>query len=124
MLAWGDAPGNIKSYALVCEDPDAPMGTFIHWVIYNIPASERGLAENIPTIDSLKNGTHQGKNGTNKIGYFGPCPPPGKLHHYHFKLFGLDQKLNLTGDITRDILISAIQGHIIAEGELVGTYMR
>jgi Raf kinase inhibitor-like YbhB/YbcL family protein len=123
-LAWSWSAGDTKSYALICEDPDAPMGTFIHWVIYNIPPSERGLPENIPTKDSLPNGTRQGKNGANKTGYTGPCPPPGKVHHYHFKLYGLDEKLNLTGVVTKQEVMNTMNGHIVAMGELVGTYQR
>ncbi len=123
-LAWGAPPSGTQSFALVCEDPDAPSGLFVHWVLYNIPSTERGLAENIPTKDSLTNGTHQGKNGANKTGYTGPCPPPGKPHRYYFKVFALDEKLTLTGDVDHDKLMSAIQGHVLGEGEVMGTYQR
>jgi len=123
-LAWTGVTAKIKSLALVCEDPDAPNGTFVHWVIYNISPTEQGLAGSFPTIDPLPNGVRQGKNGADKVGYMGPCPPAGKIHHYHFTLYGLNEKLSLTGEVDRDRLISIINGHIIAEGELIGTYIR
>src|SRR5579871_1978543 len=116
-LSWSAPPKGTQSFALVCEDPDAPHGTFIHWVMYNIPAGEHGLAENIQKTNALPNGTRQGKNGAGQMGYTGPCPPPGKLHHYHFKLFALDTKCNIPGDPDRDQLMSAIQGHILGQGE-------
>jgi Raf kinase inhibitor-like YbhB/YbcL family protein len=122
-LTWSAAPG-AKSYALVCEDPDAPHGTFIHWVIYNIPPSEKGLAENIPQLATLPNGMKQGMNGANKVGYMGPCPPTGKPHRYYFRLYAVGETLNLSGDVTRDLLMAAIQGHIVGMGELMGTYQR
>ncbi len=123
-LAWSGAPEGTKSFALLCEDPDAPHGTYYHWVIYNIPASERGLAENIVRKDPLPNGTRQGVNSAQQLGYSGPCPPPGKAHHYHFRLFALDTQLNIPGEVTHERLESAMQGHIVAEGEIVGLYQR
>jgi len=97
---------------------------FVHWVMYNIPAAERGLAENITKQDPLPNGARQGINGAKQMGYTGPCPPPGKPHHYHFRLFALDAMVNIPGDVTRDKLMSAIQPHILAQGEIVGLYQR
>ncbi|HWF43135.1 MAG TPA: YbhB/YbcL family Raf kinase inhibitor-like protein [Candidatus Kapabacteria bacterium] len=123
-ISWSDVPNGTKSFALVLEDPDAPSGTFIHWVIWNIPASEKGLAENIPQQDSLPNGARQGTNGGNKIGYSGPCPPAGNAHRYYFRLYALDTNLDLPGNTTRDKLMSAIEGHILGEGELMGRYQR
>jgi Raf kinase inhibitor-like YbhB/YbcL family protein len=123
-LAWSQGPEGTKTYALVCEDPDAPSGMFVHWVMYNIPASERGLAENIAKTDPLPNGTRQGKNGAAETGYTGPCPPPGKPHRYFFRVFALDTDVNISGDVTRDVLMGAIQPHIIAEGSVMGTYQR
>jgi Raf kinase inhibitor-like YbhB/YbcL family protein len=120
-ISWSDA-ANAKSYAMVVEDPDAPSGMFVHWVIYNIPASEDGLAENIPaTSETLPNGTTQGKNGANKTGYTGPCPPNG-THRYFFKVFALDTKLTPSSDMNHDKLLAAIQGHVVSEGQLLGTY--
>jgi Raf kinase inhibitor-like YbhB/YbcL family protein len=123
-LAWSVGPEGTKSYALVCEDPDAPSGMFVHWVMYNIPASERGLPENVQKSDPLPNGARQGKNGARQTGYTGPCPPPGKPHRYLFRVFALDTEVNLTGDVDHDALLSAIQSHILAEGSLMGTYQR
>jgi Raf kinase inhibitor-like YbhB/YbcL family protein len=123
-LSWTDVPHGTKTFALVCEDPDAPNGTFIHWVIWNIPSTENGLAESIPQHDSLPNGARQGINGAKKVGYMGPCPPPGNAHRYYFRLFALDKKLDLSGEVTRDKLMSAIHGHVLGEGEIMGTYQR
>ena len=121
-LSWTDIPQGTQSFALVCEDPDAPGGTFIHWVIWNIPATEKGLAEHIPTSDSLPNGVRQGINSGKKIGYMGPCPPAGNAHRYYFRLYALDTKLDLSGEVTRDKLISAVHDHVLGEGEIMGTY--
>jgi Raf kinase inhibitor-like YbhB/YbcL family protein len=124
VLAWSGAPDGAKSFALLLEDPDAPHGTFIHWVIYNIPATERGLAENFPKRDKLPNGTRQGVNSAQQMGYMGPCPPAGKAHRYYFKLYALDAQINIPGEATRDQLVNAMQGHILAEGQIMGTYQR
>jgi Raf kinase inhibitor-like YbhB/YbcL family protein len=123
-LAWTGAPADAQSFALLCEDPDAPGGTYIHWVIYNIPATERGLAENFPKRDKLPNGTRQGVNDFKQMGYGGPCPPPGKAHRYYFKLYALDAMINIPGEATRDQLLNAMHGHILAEGETMGTYAK
>ncbi len=121
-LAWSSAPEETKSFALLLEDPDAPRGPYIHWVIYNIPAGEHGLAENIAKRDPLPNGTRQGINSAGQLGYSGPCPPPGKAHRYYFRLYALDTEINIPGEATRDKLESAMQGHILAEGEIMGTF--
>jgi Raf kinase inhibitor-like YbhB/YbcL family protein len=123
-LAWSGTPEGTQCFALLCEDPDAPGGTYIHWVIYNIPATERGLAENFPKRDKLPNGTRQGTNDFKQMGYGGPCPPPGKAHRYYFKLYALDAMINIPGEATRDLLQNAMHGHILAEGETMGTYAK
>lgn len=123
-LAWSSAPKETKSFALIVEDPDAPHGTFYHWIMYNIPASERGLDENIAKRDTLPNGTRQGTNSFQQMGYGGPCPPPGNAHRYYFKLYALDTQINIPGEATRDQVVSAMQGHILAEREIMGTYQR
>jgi Raf kinase inhibitor-like YbhB/YbcL family protein len=123
-LTWTGAPAEAQSFALLCEDPDAPGGTYIHWVIYNIPATERGLPENFPKRDKLPNGTRQGVNDFKQMGYGGPCPPPGKAHRYYFKLYALDAQINIPGEATRDQLLNAMHGHILAEGETMGTYQK
>ncbi len=121
-LSWSGAPKEAKSFALLLEDPDAPSGTFYHWVIYNIPASEHGLAENIARRDPLPNGARQGTNSAQQLGYMGPCPPAGKAHRYYFKLYALDTEINIPGEATHERLVSALQGHILAEGEMIGTF--
>jgi Raf kinase inhibitor-like YbhB/YbcL family protein len=122
-ISWSGA-SNAKSYAMVVEDPDAPSGMFVHWVIYNIPASEHRLAENIPAAsETLPNGTTQGKNGANKTGYTGPCPPNG-THRYFFKVYALDTTLSPSGDMNHDKLVAAIQEHVMGEGQLMGTFAR
>ena len=123
-LSWSGAPGTTGSFALILEDPDAPRGTFIHWVAYNLPSSMTGLRESAPKSATLADGGMQGVNGLGQIGYYGPCPPPGKVHHYHFRLFALDSTLSLAPGADASALESAMKGHVIASGELVGTYSR
>lgn len=105
------------------DDPDAPFGTFVHWVIYNIPASSRGLPEAIPAGAKLADGTQQGNNGAGGTGYTGPCPPSG-THRYFFKLYVLDAALSLSSGAGKDELLKAMQGHILAQGELMGTFSK
>jgi Raf kinase inhibitor-like YbhB/YbcL family protein len=109
---------------LLCEDPDAPRGTFVHWVAANLPADSRELSEGVPQQASLPNGTVQGVNGFGKVGFRGPAPPPGKPHHYHFKLFALDSPLEVKSGLKAEDLKSAMHGHVLAESELVGLYQR
>lgn len=120
-LNWSGGAKNATSYALSVEDPDAPRGTFIHWILYNIPASTHGLKEAVPPSPTLPDGAMQGTNSAGKVGYTGPCPPSG-VHHYHFKLYGLDTILKLPSGANRDQLVTAARGHIVAEGELIGTF--
>src|SRR6266540_1402431 len=94
-LAWSGAPAGTKSFALICDDPDAPRGTWVHWVLFNLPAQEKELAEGTPTSARLPNSARQGKNDFGNIGYGGPAPPKGKPHRYFFKLYALDQTLDL-----------------------------
>ena len=127
MLRWEGAPPGVKSFALICDDPDAPMGTWDHWVIWNIPGMATGLPENVAkteTVAALGN-AKQGMNTWPRLGYNGPMPPPGHgVHHYHFKLYALDTMLELPAKSTKKQLEAAMQGHILAQGELVGTYER
>lgn len=123
-LQWIEAPGSAKSFALICDDPDAPMGTWVHWVIYNIPAEAKGLPEAVPVKEELPDGTRQGKNDFRKIGYGGPMPPPGKIHHYYFNLYALDTIVDLPKPGTKADLLKAMRGHIVGEAKLVGTYKR
>jgi Raf kinase inhibitor-like YbhB/YbcL family protein len=119
-LAWAGAPSGTVSFALIVDDPDAPSGSFVHWVIYNIPAASQGLAQAVPQQTTLDNGSAQGRNGAGQQYYFGPCPPSG-THRYFFKLFALDTRLDLPAGATADKLTAAMQGHILAQGELMGT---
>jgi Raf kinase inhibitor-like YbhB/YbcL family protein len=123
-LHWGGIPSNTQSIALVCEDPDAPRGTWTHWVLFNLPPDKTMLAEGVSTEKELPDGTRQGKNDFGKMGYGGPSPPKGKPHRYYFKLYSLDTKLNLAGGATRQQLLDAIKGHVVAEGQLMGQYGR
>jgi Raf kinase inhibitor-like YbhB/YbcL family protein len=122
-LAWSNAPSGTKSYALICDDPDAPAGTWVHWVVYNIPESEKGLSESVPPNKKLDNGTMQGISDFGNPGYGGPCPPGG-THRYFFKLYALDTTLSFQSDVTKDSLLGTMKGHVIAEGQLMGKYTR
>jgi Raf kinase inhibitor-like YbhB/YbcL family protein len=126
-IAWADAPGETASFALIVEDPDAPGGTFIHWVLYDIPPMTHALPQGVPkdpTV-SMLGGAKQGKTSfKNAIGYGGPCPPKGPAHHYHFILHALDKSLGLEPGATHDQVVAAIRGHELARGELVGVYAR
>ena len=123
-LQWSDVPPAAKSLALICDDPDAPMGTWVHWVIYDLPPATAGLSEDVPKSPELANGARQGVNDYNRIGYGGPCPPPGKPHRYFFKLYALDTKPDLKPGLTKKDLLKAMEGHVLAEGQLMGTYQR
>lgn len=122
-LDWADVPEGAKSFALICRDPDAPSGTFIHWVIFNIPATVRQLAEAMPVTERLPDGTIQGRNGADKSGYFGPRPPSG-THHYHFDLYALDTTLALGPSATADSLSTAIEGRVLGQASLLGLYSK
>jgi len=123
-LSWTTLPAGTKSVALICDDPDAPAGTWVHWVLYNLPATTNALEEKLPTAASLPNGTRQGVNDFGKTGYGGPCPPPGKPHRYFFKLYALDTGLPLKPGATKQELVQAMEHHILAEGQLMGKYQR
>lgn len=122
-LSWTDPPAGTVSFALISDDPDAPMGTWVHWVMWNIPASSRAFDENFPKTASLPNGTQQGTTDFHRVGYGGPCPPSG-IHRYYFKLYALDTTLGLPSSATKKDLEQAMQGHIVAQAELMGTYRR
>ena len=123
-LRWGDPPAGTRSLALICEDPDAPRGTFTHWVAFNLPAESRELAEGVPGEATLPNGTTQGTNDFGKVGYGGPKPPPGKPHHYFFKLYALDQPVELRPGATKAQLLAAVKGHVLGEAQVMGTFAR
>jgi len=121
-LTWTDPPRETESLALVVDDPDAPSGTWVHWVLYDLAADARGLPEGVPKDQSLSNGAQQGRNDFGKVGYNGPCPPRGKAHRYFFKLYALDSKTNLRPGVSKGELERAMRGHILAETELVGKF--
>jgi Raf kinase inhibitor-like YbhB/YbcL family protein len=123
-LRWAGAPQDTGSYALVCDDPDAPRGTWVHWVIYNIPADADRLPEGVPASERLENGALQGKNDSGRIGYGGPCPPRGKPHRYFFRLYALDGQLSAEAGLTKKALLNQMQGHILESAELHGSYGR
>ena len=122
-LNWSDVPAKAKSLALIVDDPDAPMGTWVHWVAWNIPPDARSLDEGVPKKDSLPNGMKQGTTDFRSIGYGGPCPPSG-THRYFFKLYALDTGLNLPPSTTKKDLERAMQGHLLQQVELMGKYAR
>jgi len=124
LLEWGQPPPGTRAFALIVDDPDAPGGVFTHWVIFNIPSDSRQLPEAIPAQAQLPDGALQGKNDFGRIGYGGPCPPPGRPHRYQFTLYALDQPLDLKAGVSKKQLLSAMQGHILAQGQLSGTYQR
>jgi Raf kinase inhibitor-like YbhB/YbcL family protein len=123
-LTWSGAPENTKSLALIFDDPDAGNPAFTHWLLANIPATEQSLMENAPRDGTLSNGAVQGQNSSGKPGYVGPCPPPGDAHHYHFAIYALDTTLSLQPSFSKQELASAMQGHTLAWGELVGLFAR
>jgi Raf kinase inhibitor-like YbhB/YbcL family protein len=123
-LAWSGAPANAKAFALVFDDPDGANPAFTHWLLAHIPATEQSLAENAPRDGTLSNGATQGQNGFDKLGYGGPCPPPGDAHHYHFAIYALDTIPSLDPGFSKQQLASAMQGHTLAWGELVGLFAR
>jgi len=122
-LNWDKVPDGTKSFALICDDPDCPSMTWVHWVCYNIPSDLRSLPEGIPKDKQLKNGAMQGVTDFRRPGYGGPCPPGG-IHRYYFKLYALDTMPNPGPGATKSDIIKAMQGHILAQCELMGKYKR
>jgi len=123
-LKWSGVPQGAKSLALICDDPDAPAGIWVHWVMYNIPAAITELPEGVPASDAVLGSARQGVNDFRRIGYGGPCPPRGSPHRYYFKLYALDTELALKPKAAKKDVVNAMQGHILAEGQLMGTYKR
>lgn len=122
-LQWDAVPEGTKSIALICDDPDAPMGTWVHWVLYNLPPDVVELAEDVPADETLPNGAMQGTSDFGRIGYGGPCPPSG-THRYFFKIYLLDTTLDLSPGARKRDLLKAMEGHILAQGQLIGKYKR
>jgi Raf kinase inhibitor-like YbhB/YbcL family protein len=122
-LNWEDVPEETKSLALIADDPDAPVGTWVHWVLYNLPADTHELQEDLPKTKVLPNGAMQGTNDFRKIGYNGPCPPGG-THRYFFKLYALDELVDLNPGARKKDLLDAMKGHILAECQIMGKFSR
>jgi len=122
-LKWTGVPEATKSLALICDDPDAPVGTWVHWVMWNIPPSVQELAESVPPKPELPDGSRQGISDFGRPGYGGPCPPSG-VHRYYFKIYALDTMLDLPSSTRKADLLRAMKGHILAEGQLMGKYSR
>ena len=123
-LAWSESPVGTQSFALIMDDPDAPGSVFTHWVLFNIPSDSHELPEAVPTQDQLPSGALQGKNDFGRIGYGGPCPPPGRPHRYQFTIYALDQPLGLKAGSSKRQVLDAMQHHILAQHQLTGMYQR
>ena len=121
-LSWSGVPEGTQSFTLILDDPDAPGGTFTHWVIFNIPADTTALEEVIPTSRQLASGALQGRNSFGDISYGGPCPPYGPAHHYHFILYALDQTLDISAGASKAQVLNTIEGHVLDEAQIVGLY--
>jgi Raf kinase inhibitor-like YbhB/YbcL family protein len=118
-LTWSDPPAGTKSFALICDDPDAPRGTWVHWVLFNLPPTLRGLPEGASAGAAI-----DGVSDFGEVGYGGPAPPKGKPHRYYFKVYALDTTLNLPAGASKADVMAACKGHVLSEGELMGTYQR
>jgi Raf kinase inhibitor-like YbhB/YbcL family protein len=123
-LKWSGVPSGTKSLALIADDPDAPVGTWVHWVLYDLPATAAELSEDVPKSQYVAAGAKQGLNDFKHLGYGGPCPPPGKPHRYFFKLYALDAALDLKPGATKKDVERAMEKHVLAHAQLVGTYKR
>lgn len=123
-LRWSEPPAETKSIALIVDDPDAPRGTWVHWLVFNLPAQTRELEEGVPPTPTLPSGAKQGKNDFGNLGYGGPAPPKGKPHRYFFKLYALGTVPDLAPGATKADLETAMKGHILDQGQLMGTYQR
>jgi Raf kinase inhibitor-like YbhB/YbcL family protein len=123
-LAWTEPPPGTKSFALVCDDPDAPAGTWVHWVLYDVPGTVRQLPEGVEKKSTLADGSRQGTNDFKRTGYGGPCPPRGAPHRYFFKLYALDTALGLAPGATKAEVLKAIEGDVKGQAELMGRYGR
>jgi Raf kinase inhibitor-like YbhB/YbcL family protein len=122
-LAWSGAPKETKSFALICDDPDAPAGTWVHWVIFDIPSNINFLPEKVAKQEEIAGLGKNGKNSSRRYGYDGPCPPGG-THRYYFKLYALDTILNLNTGLSKEELLKAMKGHVLAEAQVMGKYKR
>lgn len=123
-LKWSGAPPEARSLVLIADDPDAPVGTWVHWVLFDIPAGTTELGEDLPKSQHVLKSAKQGMNDFRRLGYGGPCPPPGKPHRYFFKLYALGRTLDLKPGTTKKEVEQAMTGHVLAQAQLMGTYQR
>jgi Raf kinase inhibitor-like YbhB/YbcL family protein len=123
-LSWDDVPAGAQSLELIADDPDAPVGTWTHWILWNISAKTTELPEGVPRTEALDNGARQGRNDFKRIGYGGPCPPAGKPHRYFFKLYALNARLDVKAGAGRGELEAGMKGHVLSRAEFMGTYKR
>ncbi len=123
-LQWKGVPQGTQSLVLICDDPDAPLGTWVHWVMYNIPPTRNALPEGVPPESTVLEGIVQGINDFKRIGYGGPCPPAGKPHRYFFKLYALDVPSDWESGLTKVAVLKKMEGHVLAETRLMGRYQR
>lgn len=123
-LEWSGVPEEAETLALIVDDPDAPAGTWVHWVIYGLPSDRDGLPEGVPPAETGPDGARQGRNDFQRLGYGGPCPPSNGAHRYVFKLYALDADPEIEPGATKDRLLEAMEGHVLAEARLMGTYRR
>ncbi len=123
-LNWNNPTDGTVSYALICDDPDAPNGTWIHWVVFDIPASDTSILAGEEDLPIFENGMKQGTTSFQRIGYGGPCPPSGKPHRYFFKLYALDFLTELKAGATKEDVLKIIDGHVLNQTELIGLYKR
>lgn len=123
-LKWSDPPQGTRSFVIICDDPDAPTGDWVHWVLYDIPPATRSLAENQPRTDTLFGSAVQGINDFREVGYWGPATPPGKPHRYFFRIFAVDKLISLPLGATKRMVLNAIEGHVLANAEIHATFRR
>jgi Raf kinase inhibitor-like YbhB/YbcL family protein len=123
-LSWSDPPPGTESFVLIADDPVAPAGTWTHWVLFNLPPTTNSVEESVSKMDELPGGERQGRNDFRKIGYNGPCPPPGKPHRYFYRLYALDGKLGLKPGASKQEVEQAMEGRILGKAEWMGTYQR
>ena len=122
-LQWSGTPPQAKTIALIADDPDTPVNTWVHWVLFNLPATSKGLPEHVPTDKTLPSGAKQGITDFKRVGYGGPCPPGG-THRYYFKLYALDSELKVDAGASKAEVLQAMEGHVLAQGQLMGRYKR
>lgn len=123
-LSWSAVPEGTRGFALICDDPDAPIMTWVHWIVYALPAERRSLPEDVKRVRQLSDGTRQGTNSWKRIGYGGPCPPRNSTHRYFFRLYALGKEMDLGPGAEKRELLRAMEGAVLAQAELMGTYRR